>query len=97
MVVTFHILPIAGELRRIREQRGATQGTVAAKAGFNATYLSKIEREQVDPRISTVQDIARALDYEILVVPRDLVPTIRSLMTPADEPSTPSLISIEPD
>ena len=90
-------MPLVRELRRIREQRGATQGTVASKAGLNATYLSKIEREQVDPRISTVQDIARALEHEVLVVPRDLVPTIRSLTTQAGDSSTPPLISIEPD
>lgn len=94
--VTFHILPLLQELRQIRQRSKASQSTVASKAGLNATYLSKIERAQVDPRLSTVQDIARALDHEIIIVPRNLVGTVRSLMPSEGEVSS-SLITIEPD
>jgi predicted transcriptional regulator len=95
--VAFHIGPIAYELRRIREEQGVTQTAVAAKSGLNQTYLSKIEREKVDPRFTTVQDVARSLDYELILIPRNLVQTVSSLVATAGEQPIRPLISAEPD
>lgn len=40
---------------------------------------SKIELGKVDLRTSTLMDIARALDLELLLVPKELVPVVQSL------------------
>jgi len=59
---------------------GLVQAEVARRAGITQTRLSKIEKGAVDVRISTLQDIARALHAELILVPRELVPTLEGLM-----------------
>jgi transcriptional regulator with XRE-family HTH domain len=48
-------------LRRIRERAGLTQEEVAERSGVHATEVSRIERGKRDPRVSTVERLARAL------------------------------------
>ena len=53
-------------LRRIREKRGLSQGDVFRRSGVERTYISRIEQGLiVDPRISTVVILARALDVSV--------------------------------
>lgn len=49
-------------LRRLREQCGMTQEDVALNSGVHATEVSRIERGKRDPRVSTVEKLATALD-----------------------------------
>jgi predicted transcriptional regulator len=90
-------MSISGQLRSIRKTQGVTQAIVAAKSGLNQTYLSKIERDQVDPRFSTVQDIAQALDHEVLLIPKAVLQTVRSIVAAPTEASKRPLIFVDPD
>lgn len=48
-------------IRQLREERGATQETLAYEAGVTTGTLSLIERGQSNPAWGTVRAIAKAL------------------------------------
>jgi transcriptional regulator with XRE-family HTH domain len=56
-------------LRRARKQAGLTQEEVAGRSGVHATEVSRIERGKRDPRVSTVERLAEAVE----VSPSDLL------------------------
>ena len=70
-------------LERIREGRLAkhlNQTELAKKLGIRQSQISDLERGTVDPRLSTVQDVARVLDLELMLVPRQLLPVVKGLI-----------------
>jgi predicted transcriptional regulator len=87
---------IAAELGRRRCALGASQASVASLAGLSQSHLSAIEKGKLDPRLSTVQDVARALRAELVLVPEDLLPAVRSLIGSPLE-SERRLFNAEPD
>jgi transcriptional regulator with XRE-family HTH domain len=56
-------------LRRARERAGLTQEEVAERSGVHATEVSRIEAGKRDPRISTMERLAEAVE----VPPGDLL------------------------
>lgn len=70
---------IADAIKAARSERLISQRALSNKVGIPQGHLSKIENGEVDPRLSSVIEIARALDYEIAFVPRAVLPTIKSL------------------
>ncbi len=56
---------IGKNIRRIREQAGQTVTATAGKAGLTKSTLSKIEKGQVSPPISTLVRVAAALQVEL--------------------------------
>jgi transcriptional regulator with XRE-family HTH domain len=51
-------------LRRIREELGASQEEIAFRAGMNRAYLSDVERGERNPTVRVVGKLARALAVE---------------------------------
>jgi transcriptional regulator with XRE-family HTH domain len=49
-------------LRSAREERGLTQEEVARRSGVHATEVSRIEAGKRDPRVSTVERLAAAVN-----------------------------------
>jgi transcriptional regulator with XRE-family HTH domain len=56
-------------LRRARKRAGLTQEEVAERSGVHATEVSRIEAGKRDPRISTMERLAEAVE----VSPSDLL------------------------
>ena len=50
------------QIRAARALLGWTQAELAAKAGISATSLNNLERSAVDPKLSTVNAIRKALE-----------------------------------
>lgn len=71
---------ILEQLRQARRERGLKQSTLGTKLGLPQSHISKIERGGTDPRLSTVADMARLLDQELVLVPRRLVPAVKALI-----------------
>ncbi|TAM62293.1 helix-turn-helix domain-containing protein [bacterium] len=84
-------------LRKRRVALGLTQSAVAESAGNSQNYYSKIEQGKLDPRLSTLQDVARALSLEVMLVPRELVDTVNALAGRGAAPEERPLFSAEPD
>src|SRR5262245_16853882 len=83
-------------LRVAREQKGLTQRALADKLGLRQRQVSDLERAAMDPRFSTVQDVARALELEVALVPRALVPALDGLQRREGRTSTP-MYSLQDD
>jgi transcriptional regulator with XRE-family HTH domain len=71
---------ILKQLKIARQKKGLKQSDFGNKLGLPQSHISKIEREETDPRLSTVVDMARVVDREILLIPRRLVPAIRAMI-----------------
>jgi transcriptional regulator with XRE-family HTH domain len=83
-------------LRATREEKGLTQKDLAERLGLRQRQISDLERSAMDPRFSTVQDVARALELEVMLVPRHLVSTIEGLQRREHGASTP-MYALEED
>jgi len=61
---------LGDEIKRIREERGISQRTLARKAGVSNTTLAYIEAGETNPRPDTLEKIATALNisYEELLI-----------------------------
>ncbi|HSI84979.1 MAG: helix-turn-helix domain-containing protein [Candidatus Methylacidiphilales bacterium] len=69
---------ILTQLKSLRQQREMNQSKLGEKLGLPQSHISKIEQGATDPRLSTVQDLARVLDHELMLVPRELVSVVRA-------------------
>lgn len=49
-------------LRRIRTDKGLTQGDLANESGVRLGQISKLERDAADPKLSTIYKLMAALD-----------------------------------
>jgi DNA-binding XRE family transcriptional regulator len=50
-------------------------------------HISKIENGRVDPKLSNVVEIARLLDYELVLIPRSSLPLCNHLLKGKQETS----------
>jgi transcriptional regulator with XRE-family HTH domain len=60
-------------LRQLRKRAGLTQVELSMKAGLGAMACSRIERGAAEPKLSTLQAFAKALDVsmdELLADPK---------------------------
>jgi len=63
---------VARNLRRLRVERNLAQEALAANAGIDRTYVSRLERGLENPTIALLEQLADALDatiVEFFVVP----------------------------
>jgi transcriptional regulator with XRE-family HTH domain len=81
---------ISSAVKAARLDKALSQRALSDKVGIPQGHLSKIENGDVDPRLSSVIEIARALDYEIAFVPRALLPAIQSLERGASRTGQPT-------
>jgi len=78
-ILADQIHPIVAALAAARQRAGLSQRALGAKLGISQSHLSKIERAAVDPQVSSLVEIARALGLELMFVPRQLVPAVQAL------------------
>jgi len=76
---------ILKQLKIARQKKGLKQSGFGNKLGLPQSHISKIERGETDPRLSTVVDMARIVDRELILVPRRLAPVIRSMLEGGNE------------
>ena len=81
---------IAATLKAARERKELSQRELSKRAGVPQSHISKIESGGVDLRISSLADIARALDLEIALVPRKALPALKSITRSTSEKPTTS-------
>jgi transcriptional regulator with XRE-family HTH domain len=79
MDTSYAVRQLAQTLKEARIARGLTQRELAERAGFGQNRLALIEAGQVDLRTSTLVQLARALDLELVLTPRRVLPAVQSL------------------
>lgn len=71
---------LRGALKEARKQRTWTQRQLASRLGLTQKHISGIESGKIVPRYDTLLELVRALDRDLLMVPRALVPVVQSLV-----------------
>lgn len=71
---------IVEQLKSVRHQQGMTQAELGEKLGLPQSHVSKIEQGANDPRLSTVVEMARVLDQELVLIPRQMVSAVRAFL-----------------
>ncbi len=74
---------IAIDIIKRRNELGLTQRELAARAGTHQTRISKIKSNEIDIRLSTLIEIAEALECQTII---SFVPFTKSIYTKSDEP-----------
>lgn len=67
------------EIRAARLAKGWSQLELGEKVGLAQKHVSGIETGKIVPRFDTMLDLLRALDLDLVVVPRALTPVVSSL------------------
>jgi len=88
---------ISKALRDRRRALGLTQQVVASRSGLLQTNYSKIEQGKTDPRMGTLEEVARALSLQVMLIPNELRDTVTALTGQGPAPEEKSLFSVEPD
>ena len=84
---------ISRTIKAVRRAKGLSQRVLAKTAGMPQSHISKIENAGVDLRLSSLTEIARALELELTLVPRKTVPAVRSIVGSA-QVGTPNLTAV---
>lgn len=71
---------IIQQIKAARLAQGHSQAELGKKLGVPQSHVSKIEQGVSDPRLSTVSDMARMLDQELVLVPRQMLPALRAFL-----------------
>ncbi|ATI80563.1 helix-turn-helix domain-containing protein [Sphingobium yanoikuyae] len=71
---------ITNSLRKARAARGLTQRGLGERVGMPQSHVSKIEQGMVDLQLSSLAEMARALDLELRLVPRTALPAVDGLI-----------------
>ena len=71
---------IISELEKARKAAGWSQETLAERAGLSRMTVQRTESGQIDPRLSTLLEMARALGLELMPVPAALRPQLEDFV-----------------
>jgi len=78
--MSYALKDIGLSIQKERDRKGLTQRSLAAKAGTTQARVSNIENGEIDLRLSTLIEFARALDLEFVLVPRQKVPAVQAII-----------------
>lgn len=71
---------ISNSLKSARNAKGLSQRELSARSGVPQSHISKIESGAVDLRVSSLVELARTLDLELVLVPRKALPAVTAVM-----------------
>lgn len=88
-------LEIIEEIKNARKAKGLSQTRFGELIGVPQSHISKIEKGGVDIKLSSLIQIARALDLEVKLVPKRALPAVESVVAgiPRDR-TAPALSNI---
>lgn len=56
---------VGKNIQKIRESKGISQQELAAKCNFEKSNMSRLEAGRVNPTLSTLEKVAKALDISL--------------------------------
>ena len=71
---------IATIIRNTRKNKGLTQTDLGKKVGLPQSHISQIESGNIDVRVSSLQEITKLLDLELVFVPHHFKPAIEAII-----------------
>jgi transcriptional regulator with XRE-family HTH domain len=79
-------------LKSARENQAISQRELSAKTGIPQAQISRLEGGAVDIRLSSFVALARALDLEIVLVPRSAMPAVESIVRQTQRRAPPRVV-----
>lgn len=67
-------------LKSARAERGWSQAELGRRVGLPQAHISGIETGKIVPRFDTLLEIVRTLEWDLVMVPRALVPVVSTLV-----------------
>lgn len=89
--MTYKLDQIAEDLKEARKAKGISQRALSDIASVPQSHISKIENRGVDLRLSSLIEIARALDLEVELIPRKELSAVR-MITKSNKPDSDVLV-----
>ncbi len=71
---------IIRQLKTVRQNKVLNQSELGKKLSLPQSHISNIERGITNPRLITVIEMARVLDQELMLIPRNRVPAVKALL-----------------
>lgn len=78
--LNYATLSIIDALKGARLAKGLSQRALSGRTGVPQSHVSKIENGGADIRLSSLIELARALDLELRLIPRKAVPAVDSVV-----------------
>jgi transcriptional regulator with XRE-family HTH domain len=79
-------------LKSARQEKKLSQRALSLKIGIQQTQISRIESGLADLRVSTLVELARSLDLEVMLIPRSLFPAVNSITQKKSNSDTGSIV-----
>jgi len=67
-------------LRQARKEQSLSQAELARRLRMTQSQIARIENGLTDPRLSTVTELSRALGFEPVLLPKQLLPSVNYLI-----------------
>jgi transcriptional regulator with XRE-family HTH domain len=77
------------QIRKARQTQHVSQRALSARTNITQSHISLIEKGEVEPGLSSVIELARALELELVLVPKKLLPAIQGMLRSVDHPNEP--------
>jgi len=71
---------LIAKTRGVREASGVSQRVLSERSGLTQSHISQIESGKMEPGLSSFVDMTRALDLELMLVPKKLVPAVDAIL-----------------
>ena len=95
--MSYSLEEITGTLRTARQKKQLSQRELSEKVGMPQSHISKIENAAVDLKLSSLSELARALELELVLVPKKVLPAVQSLVRTSSEPQHLVLAKTSPE
>lgn len=77
------------EVQGRRVKAALSQRALAARSGLTQAHISQIETGRLEPGLSSFIEMARALDLEVVLVPKKLLPAVQGILRPGADALSP--------
>ncbi len=88
---------VIAALKTARRKKTLSQRELSARTGVPQSHVSRIESGAVDMKLSSLVELARVLDLEVMLVPRKAVPAVQAVLQGTEEPSARPVYSLDED
>lgn len=97
--MTNFVPDFARAIRLQRSRKGMSQAELGERLKMPQSQIARIEAGERDIRLSTLTEIARALDLEPMLVPKRLTPAVRYMIEAPEQRTAggPRLVGNDPE
>jgi transcriptional regulator with XRE-family HTH domain len=81
--MTYQSEELIREVQGQRIKMAMSQRALAARSGLTQAHISQIETGRLEPGLSSFIQMARALDLEVVLVPKKLLPAVEGVLRPS--------------